>query len=129
MADANKGGLEVASGDDVCEVYTVVDEDAVREARARSAPEEELVRLAEMFQVLASPTRLRIIEALAGRELCVCDLAALTDVSASAVSHHLRMMRALRLVRYRKDRRMAYYRLDDDHIRALFESGLEHVRE
>lgn len=114
--------------DALCDV-TIVDDEAVREALEDRAEADELERLAEMFQVLASPTRLRIIEALAGRELCVCDLAALTGVSQSAVSHHLRMMRALRLVRFRKESRMAYYRLDDDHIGALFGTGLEHVRE
>lgn len=112
----------------LCEV-TLVDERAVAAVESRRAPAEEIEQLAETFQVLASPTRLRIVEALAGGELCVCDLAVLTGVSQSAVSHHLRMMRALRLVRYRKESRMAYYRLDDDHIRTLFEGGLEHVRE
>lgn len=112
----------------LCDV-TIVDDDAVHEALEDRSEANELERLAEMFQVLASPTRLRIIEALAGRELCVCDLAALTGVSQSAVSHHLRMMRALRLVRFRKESRMAYYRLDDDHIGVLFGTGLEHVRE
>ncbi|MDZ7781082.1 MAG: metalloregulator ArsR/SmtB family transcription factor [Gemmatimonadota bacterium] len=114
--------------DALCDV-TLVDDEAVREVMAARAGAGELERLAEMFQVLASPTRLRIVEALAGRELCVCDLAALTGVSQSAVSHHLRMMRALRLVRFRKESRMAYYRLDDDHIGVLFGTGLEHVRE
>lgn len=114
--------------DELCDV-TIVNEKAVREAFEYRAGTDELERLAEMFQVLASPTRLRIIEALGGGELCVCDLAALTGVSQSAVSHHLRMMRALRLVRFRKESRMAYYRLDDDHIDDLFGTGLEHVRE
>jgi ArsR family transcriptional regulator, lead/cadmium/zinc/bismuth-responsive transcriptional repressor len=119
---------EMLADDALCEV-SLVDDEVVRAAWARRAPDADVERLAETFQVLASPTRLRIIEALAGTELCVCDLAALTGVSQSAVSHHLRMMRALRLVRYRKESRMAYYRLDDDHIGALFATGLEHVRE
>ncbi len=114
--------------DALCEV-TLVDEKRVREAAARGADAAEIERLAETFQVLASPTRLRLIEALTGGEMCVCDLAAVTGVSQSAVSHHLRMMRALRLVRYRKESRMAYYRLDDDHIEDVFATGLEHVRE
>lgn len=114
--------------DALCEV-TLVDEKRVREAVARGADAAEIERLAETFQVLASPTRLRLIEALTGGEMCVCDLAAVTGVSQSAVSHHLRMMRALRLVRYRKESRMAYYRLDDDHIEDVFATGLEHVRE
>ena len=69
------------------------------------------------------------MEALSRRELCVCDLAAAVDASQSSVSHHLRQLRQMRIVRYRKEGRMAYYRLDDDHISALFETGLEHVRE
>jgi len=116
------------SDDAFCDIH-LVDEDAVRETRAAQAPDDEVVGLAETFQVLASPTRLRIVEALIGRELCVCDLAALTEVSESAVSHHLRVMRTLRLVRFRRQSRMAYYRLDDEHIEALFRVGLEHVRE
>lgn len=122
------GRADTPVDDALCDVH-LVDEDAVRDALSDRATDREIDRLAETFQLLASPTRLRIIEALAGRELCVCDLAALTEVSQSAVSHHLRMMRALRLVRYRKESRMAYYRLDDDHIGGLFDTGLEHVRE
>jgi ArsR family transcriptional regulator len=114
--------------DALCEV-TLVNEERVRDAVAHGADPVELARLAETFQVLASPTRLRLIEALTGGEMCVCDLAAVAGVSQSAVSHHLRMMRALRLVRYRKESRMAYYRLDDDHIGSVFATGLEHVRE
>jgi ArsR family transcriptional regulator, lead/cadmium/zinc/bismuth-responsive transcriptional repressor len=122
------GPIDTPVDDALCDVH-LVDEDAVRDALSGRAADREIDRLAETFQLLASPTRLRIMEALAGRELCVCDLAALTGVSQSAVSHHLRMMRALRLVRYRRESRMAYYRLDDDHIGVLFDTGLEHIRE
>lgn len=115
--------------DDVLCDVALVHEDRVRAARAARADGSEIDALAETFQVLASPTRLRLIEALTRGEMCVCDLAAVSGVSQSAVSHHLRMMRALRLVRYRKESRMAYYRLDDAHIEAVFRMGLEHVRE
>ncbi len=114
--------------DALCDA-TLVHEDRVRAARAARAGDSEIELLAETFQVLASPTRLRLIEALARGEMCVCDLAAVAGVSQSAVSHHLRTMRTLRLVRYRKESRMAYYRLDDAHIEAVFRMGLEHVRE
>lgn len=67
-----------------------------------------------------------MVGALSERELCVCDLSAVVGVSESAVSHHLRQMR---FVAYRKDGRMAYYRLDDEHLEQLFTTGLEHVRE
>lgn len=112
----------------LCEVHPV-HEDAVHAALRGRASDEDLAHLADTFQMLASPTRLRIVEALSRQELCVCDLSAVVGVSPSAVSHHLRQMRQLRIVRWRKDGRMAYYRLDDDHVAELFSTGLEHVRE
>jgi ArsR family transcriptional regulator len=107
----------------------LVHEDAVHAALRGRAADTELAWLSDIFQALASQTRLRIVEALAERELCVCDLAAVVGASASAVSHHLRQLRQLRVVRYRRDGRMAYYRLDDDHIAVLFRTGLDHVRD
>jgi ArsR family transcriptional regulator len=82
-----------------------------------------------MFKALGDPTRLRILAVLAHEELCVCDLATLTDVSESAVSHSLRTLRQLRLVRYRKAGKIAYYSLDDDHVGRLISEGLIHVAE
>lgn len=111
-----------------CDVHAV-DEDAVAAALRQQSDESDVAHLADTFQILASPTRLRIVEALAGRELCVCDLAAVVDSSASSVSHHLRQLRQMKLVRHRKEGRMAYYRLDDEHVTELLEVGLEHVRE
>ena len=113
---------------DLCDV-DVVDERAVRAAAAEQAPDDEITYLADTFQVLANPTRLRLVEALGSRELCVCDLAAIAGVSQSAVSHHLRQLRQLRIVRYRKEGRMAFYRLDDACVVTLLRTGLEHVRE
>lgn len=107
----------------------VVNADAVHAVRTRQAPEEDIEALAGLFGMLASTTRLRIVEALARQELCVCDLSEVVGVSESAVSHHLRHLRQLRLVRYRRDGRMAYYRLDDAHVTTLFATALEHVRE
>lgn len=101
----------------------------MREAAEDRADADDLAYLADTFQILANETRLRIVEALARRELCVRDLAAAVDSSPSAVSHHLRQLRQMRIVRYRKDGRMAYYRLDDEHVSELFRLGLEHVRE
>ena len=112
----------------VCDVE-LVHPDAVDAVRAIQARSEDLEELADVFQMLASPTRLRIVEALAAQELCVCDLSEAVGVSQSAVSHHLRHLRQMRLVRFRKEGRMAYYRLDDDHVTTLFQTGMEHVRE
>lgn len=114
--------------DAACEVHAV-DDAAVAAARRERSDGGDVAHLAETFRVLANPTRLRIVEALAGRELCVCDLAAVVESSPSSVSHHLRQLRQMRLVRHRKDGRMAYYRLDDEHVIELLGIGLEHVRE
>ncbi len=85
--------------------------------------------LAETFKVLGDPTRVRILDVLARAELCVCDLAGLVGMSESAVSHQLRLLRSMRLVRARRDGRMVFYALDDDHIVHLFNEGMRHVQE
>jgi ArsR family transcriptional regulator len=103
--------------------------DAVRAAQRDTSSHETLTYLADTFQMLANPTRLQIVEALSRRELCVWDLAAVVESSQSAVSHHLRQLRQMKIVRYRKEGRLAYYRLDDEHIEAIFRLGLEHVLE
>ena len=113
---------------DVCEV-ACVDEAKVERARRMAPPRAALATLAEMFKALGDPTRLRILTMLAHEELCVCDLATLTDVSESAVSHSLRTLRQLRLVRYRKAGKIAYYSLDDAHVARLISEGLTHVGE
>ena len=81
--------------------------------------EDALGRMAETFRACSGGTRLKLLLALAEEELCVCDLAATVDASPSGVSHHLGMLRALRLVQSRRDGRMIYYRLDDEHVRDL----------
>ena len=85
--------------------------------------------LAETFKVLGDVTRVRILDALSRSELCVCDIAQLLGLSESAVSHQLRLLRGMRLVRARRDGRMVFYTLDDQHIVRLFEQGMEHVEE
>jgi DNA-binding transcriptional ArsR family regulator len=104
-----------------------VDGDKVRQANARMIDDPAATRLAELFKALADPSRVRIICALTYTELCVHDLAAVLGMSQSAVSHQLRSLREMRLVRYRKEGRHVYYQLDDEHIHDLFRRGLEHV--
>ena len=89
------------------------------------------LEVAELFGTLADPSRARILHLLAisGGELCVCDLAQLVELSQSATSHQLRLLRALRLVRSRRAGRMVFYALDDRHIGTLFRQGLRHVEE
>ena len=85
--------------------------------------------LADTFRVLGDPTRVRIVDALSGGELCVCDIATLVRMSESAVSHQLRLLRGMRLVRARRAGRLMYYRLDDHHIVELLKLALTHVQE
>jgi DNA-binding transcriptional ArsR family regulator len=104
-----------------------VDPTSVIAAR-ESMPGDRMVRaLAETFAALSDPTRVRIISALGAQELCVLDLARLLGLTGSAVSHQLRLLRGQRLVKYRKEGRIAYYSLDDDHIRNLMNECIRHV--
>jgi DNA-binding transcriptional ArsR family regulator len=97
--------------------------------RAALLPAEVVEPLAETFKLLGDATRVRLLDALARGELCVCELAALVGLSESAVSHQLRLLRGLRLVRPRRAGRQVFYSLDDQHIMALFQQGLRHVEE
>ena len=85
--------------------------------------------LAETFHTLGNPTRVRMLDALAHGELCVNDLATLIDMSESAVSHQLRLLRTLRVVKSRREGRMVFYSMDDRHILTLFRQALRHVQE
>lgn len=103
--------------------------DRVIKARDEAIPEKELDRLVLIYKALGDPTRLRIAMALKNDEMCVCDLAALLGISESAVSHQLRRLRELALVKNRRDGQVLYYSLDDQHVADLIRVGLEHVRE
>ena len=96
---------------------------------ARLLDESAVRALAETFKVLGDSTRVRILDALSRTERCVQDLADVLGVTQSTVSHQLRLLRSMRLVRTRRDGRQIFYTLDDDHIVKLFEQGLEHVEE
>jgi ArsR family transcriptional regulator, lead/cadmium/zinc/bismuth-responsive transcriptional repressor len=118
---ANAGG-----GDDVCPVR-VLHPEALARAQATMRPDETYGDLAETFRALGDASRARILHALLGEELCVCDLAALVGSSESAVSQHLRVLRGLRIVRSRKAGRVVYYALEDACIRALLTIALTHL--
>lgn len=113
---------------DLCEIRCV-DESKVRRTRQAMKSTESVATLAETFKVLGDPTRLRIAYALSRDELCVCDLATVLGVSQSVVSHSLRALRQMRLVRYRKEGKISYYALDDAHIGSLLAEGFRHVDE
>jgi DNA-binding transcriptional ArsR family regulator len=105
-----------------------VDQDKVRQAQAQLLDDPTATHLAEFFQALGDATRVRIVSALWVGELCVCDLAATLGMSQSAISHQLRVLRQLHLVRRRKEGQVVYYALDDQRVSALFRKGLDHVR-
>lgn len=92
-------------------------------------PDRAVYAVADTFRVLGDPTRVRILDALTGGELCVCDIAELAGISESAVSHQLRLLRGMRLVRPRRAGRLVYYSLDDQHIIDLLQQALTHVEE
>lgn len=105
----------------------VVDADRVAAVHERMPAPEDLTDTADIFGLLSDPNRLRLLVALLDGELCVCDLAAVTGQSESAVSHALRLLRAHRIVAARRSGRMAYYRLEDPHVRMLLDLALVHT--
>ena len=106
----------------------IVHIDAVREARANLPPSSVVAEASALFAALGDPTRLRLVAALAARELCVCDLAATLGLSQSGVSHQVRVLRQLGVVRPRRDGRRVYYALDDQHVSVFYSQALDHVR-
>lgn len=118
--------MRLKQTEDRCEI-SCIHQDKVERAKQQNLPEQTTYRLAETFKALSDPTRIKIVNALSSGELCVCDLAAVLEMSQSAVSHQLRQLRNLRLVKFRKEGKVSYYSLDDSHILDLFHRCLEHV--
>lgn len=112
---------------DVCEIV-YVDDARVRTVAGRMPTDTAITRVTDIFKILADPTRARIVFALSQVELCVCDLAALVGISISAVSHQLRLLRNLGLVKFRKEGRLAYYTLSDEHVEQLLGDALAHAQ-
>ncbi len=113
---------------DVCDI-DFFDVKKIRALQKRMKPDEDVYSLSEVFGVLSDVTRLKIVLALADAELCVCDMANFLGITKSAVSHHLRLMRNLRLVKFRREGKMTYYTLDDHHITSLLKQATEHIEE
>ena len=107
----------------------VVHFDRVSRAREEAPDEDRLERMAATFKVLGDPSRLRIVMALRAGEMCVCDLAAFAGISESAVSHQLRRLRDMALVRRRRDGQILYYSLDDAHVAELLEVAEAHMHD
>lgn len=104
-------------------------QEKIRAARKAMVNDEAVWGLSETFKVLSDPTRLKIVLALAAEELCVIDVAQLLRLTESAVSHQIRLLRTLRLVKQRKEGKMVFYSLDDEHIEDLIRVASQHIGE
>ncbi len=111
---------------DVCSEKCINPEE-VNETVGKMPSQESIAGMAEVFKALGDPSRLRIVSALLVQEHCVCDLAAICGQSESAVSHQLRILRTLRVVKNRRDGKTIYYSLDDEHVRSLIQMSLDHI--
>jgi DNA-binding transcriptional ArsR family regulator len=113
---------------DQCEC-SILHEEIVAKVRLLMPDDETLFNLADLFKMFGDSTRVRIVSALLHSEMCVCDIAALLGMSKSAISHQLRSLRQTKLVKNRREGKIVYYSLDDDHVRTIFAQGLRHVTE
>ena len=120
---------KILGDDDALCSCTVIHEDIISRVKAGLSSAEQLKKMAEMFKAVSDPTRLKIINALILSEMCVCDISALLGMPQPAISHHLKVLRQLQLVKYRREGKIVYYELDDEHVRNVFYQGLLHASE
>ncbi len=114
---------------DDCDACIIHGEAVARaKTKARELDGNTVLRLSDIFKTMGDPTRLKIIQALSTGEMCVCDIAAALGMEHSAISHQLRVLRNMKVVKFRKDGKEAIYSLDDEHVLMLFNEGLEHAR-
>lgn len=114
--------------ENLCEI-TIIHEDVVKEVKKIMPKDDEIYDLAELFKVFADSTRMKMIYALMENELCVCDLANIVNTTQSAISHQLKILRQSKLVKFRKEGKVVYYSLDDEHISQIVKKGREHIEE
>ncbi len=108
---------------------STIHEEVVEKVKSSMPQEETLYDLAELFKVFGDSTRIKILCVLFESEMCVCDIAALLNMTQSAISHQLRVLKNARLVKYRKEGKVVYYSLDDQHVKQIFDQGLIHIKE
>ncbi len=114
--------------EDICEINTI-HQDIVDNVKNVMPQDDLIYDLAEFYKVFADSTRMKIIYALMENELCVCDIAAIVGTTQSAISHQLRILKQAKLVKYKKDGKVVYYSLDDEHIAEIVKKGREHIEE
>jgi len=110
----------------LCDI-TCIHEDIVKKTKEASLREEDVQNLSSIFKAFGDPTRLKILHCLKQSEMCVCDISAILEMSQSAISHQLRVLSNLRLVKHRKEGKNVYYSLDDEHVFRILDEGLEHI--
>lgn len=113
---------------DICD-STVIHQEVIDKVKDHIPDEEILYDLSDLFKVFGDTTRIKILCALFQAEMCVCDIAALLNMTQSAISHQLRVLKQARLVKFRKEGKVVYYSLDDDHVKSIFDQGLNHISE
>lgn len=113
---------------DICQVK-VIHKDRISRVKKQLLDDEIFTELADIFKTLGDKTRMKILYVLSKSELCVCDLSAILNMDISAVSHQLRILRNTKIVKYRREGKMVYYSLDDEHVFQLLKISLEHVME
>ena len=112
----------------ICEV-TVIHREIIENVKSKMQEEEVLYELGDFFKILGDSTRIKILIELFFSKMCVCDIASLLEMTQSAISHQLRVLKQGRLVKHRKEGKVVYYSLDDDHIKHIVEQGLIHIME
>lgn len=108
---------------------TFLHEEVVNRVKNVMPEEDTLIDLAELFKVFGDSTRIKILYILSEEEMCVCDIASLIGISQSAISHQLRILKQAKLVKFRREGKVVFYSLDDDHVKSIIKQGLEHINE
>lgn len=123
-----KNGKNDAVKDDIACSCNVIHEDTVKKIQESMHSDEDIMDLADFFKVLGDSTRMKIISVLFENELCVCDLAYVLNMTQSAISHQLRVLKQARLVKNRRDGKTVFYSLDDEHVKGIFDLGFVHLK-
>ena len=120
---------KTASQNVPCCTFLHAHEDVIKTVQSAMPPEDTLLDLSELFHIFGDSTRIKILYVLFEHELCVCDIAGLLNMTVSAISHQLRILKSAKLVRWRKSGKTVFYALADDHVRAIINQGMEHITE
>ena len=126
MTEHERIEREVQEG--VCE-FMHVHQEIVDSVEKALPDEKQLLDLSEFFKVFGDSTRIKILYVLSQSEMCVCDIATLLQMGQSAISHQLRVLKQMRLVKFRRDGKTVFYSLSDDHIQTILAQGMEHISE